>query len=83
MLTFVICLCPQNYIGILLIIVLQRVVHLHQLQYFNTPTITRPKTGILFPDIRRADADKGLLECAKYLFNYFFYKFGLEVKYHY
>ncbi|XP_023248310.1 piezo-type mechanosensitive ion channel component isoform X2 [Copidosoma floridanum] len=32
----------------------------------------------MFPEIKRADADKGLVTCFKFLCNYGFYKFGLE-----
>lgn len=38
---------------------------------------TRPY--FMFPSIRRSDADKNLINCLKYLFNYSFYKFGVEV----
>lgn len=39
--------------------------------------MTRPK--VLFPRITRQDADKDLLHMIKYLVNYAFYKFGIEV----
>lgn len=38
-----------------------------------------PKTGVIFPDTTRATADDNFIECMKFLINYFFYKFGLEV----
>lgn len=38
---------------------------------------TRPY--FMFPKIKRNDADKNLKNCIKYLFNYGFYKFGIEV----
>ena len=34
---------------------------------------------ILFPRISYKDANSGVLSCIKYLFNYGFYRFGLEV----
>lgn len=40
---------------------------------------TRPY--FMFPNIKRSDADKNLKNCIKYLFNYGFYKFGIEVSY--
>lgn len=40
-------------------------------------SITRPK--VLFPRVTRFDADKDLPHLIKYLFNYAFYKFGVEV----
>lgn len=39
--------------------------------------MSRPK--IIFPRITRQDADKDLLHMIKYLVNYVFYKFGIEV----
>ncbi|KAK5645923.1 hypothetical protein RI129_004387 [Pyrocoelia pectoralis] len=33
----------------------------------------------MFPKINRSDADKTVLKCIKYLFNYGFYKFGFEI----
>lgn len=33
----------------------------------------------MFPDISRKDADKSIMYCIKYLFNFGFYKFGFEV----
>ncbi|XP_025831153.1 piezo-type mechanosensitive ion channel component [Agrilus planipennis] len=34
---------------------------------------------LMFPNIKRADADKDLKSCIKYLFNFGFYKFGVEI----
>ena len=42
----------------------------------NDPTV-RPK--LMFPKITRKDADKDLKHFFQYLFNYGFYKFGVEV----
>jgi len=39
-----------------------------------------PVVGILFPQITRYDADKSILDCLKFLLNYGFYKFGVEVR---
>ncbi|XP_060599283.1 piezo-type mechanosensitive ion channel component 2-like isoform X3 [Ruditapes philippinarum] len=71
----------RNYIGILLILVFERIVVYHQCQYYRHPDVQKPKTGIIFSDIKRHEADKGIVECLKYFLNYFFYKFGLEVCY--
>lgn len=40
-------------------------------------SIARPK--VLFPRVTRYDADKDLTHLIKYLFNFAFYKFGVEV----
>jgi hypothetical protein len=56
-------------------------VKIHQKQISYNPEIPRPKPGIIFPDTRREDADKGIIPCLKFFTNYFFYKFGLEVRF--
>lgn len=33
----------------------------------------------MFPEVTRKEADKDLIHCAKYIINYGFYKFGVEV----
>lgn len=35
---------------------------------------------LMFPNITRKEADKDLIHCIKYLANYGFYKFGVEVR---
>ncbi|XP_053400970.1 piezo-type mechanosensitive ion channel component 2-like isoform X3 [Mercenaria mercenaria] len=71
----------RNYIGVLLILVFERIVVYHQCQYYNRPDVQKPKTGIIFSDIKRHEADEGIIPCVKYFLNYFFYKFGLELCY--
>ncbi|XP_070575876.1 piezo-type mechanosensitive ion channel component 2-like isoform X5 [Ptychodera flava] len=70
-----------GYIAICLVIIIQAIVNLHQKQYRWENNIETPKRGILFNEITRENADEGLLEMTKFLINYFFYKFGLEVCY--
>jgi hypothetical protein len=42
-----------------------------------------PNTGqglfVLFPEVRRADADIGVVDFMKYMLNFGFFKFGIEV----
>ncbi|XP_052818789.1 piezo-type mechanosensitive ion channel component 1-like isoform X1 [Mya arenaria] len=71
----------KNYLGILLIIIFERVIVYHQTQLYNKPGVPKPKTGIIFSTIKRAQADEGTNSCLKYFLNYFFYKFGLELCY--
>lgn len=40
-----------------------------------------PPTRTLFHNITRCHLDDSVLNCIKYFFNYFFYKFGLEVRF--
>nr|XP_006818270.1 PREDICTED: piezo-type mechanosensitive ion channel component 2-like [Saccoglossus kowalevskii] len=70
-----------GYIIIILVIVFETVVKLHQKQYRWENNLDTPKRGILFDDINRHNADTSLTNMAKYLINYFFYKFGLEICY--
>ena len=69
----------QNYIIIVVMLGLEALVKVHQHQYWNHRDLTRPLNGIIFSDIKREDADKGLIECVKFFMNYTFYKFGLQV----
>ncbi|XP_077982492.1 piezo-type mechanosensitive ion channel component 2-like [Glandiceps talaboti] len=70
-----------GYIALVSVIILQTIVNLHQKQYRWENNLDTPKRGILFDDITRQNADDGLLHMTKYLINYFFYKFGLEMCY--
>lgn len=40
---------------------------------------SRQKDKVMFPEVTRKEADKDLIHCAKYIINYGFYKFGVEV----
>ena len=55
------------------------VVRVRQLQkrHSNGEPISRPH--VMFPNIQRCHADQDLRSCFKYLLNYGFYKFGVEV----
>jgi len=55
------------------------VVRVRQIQkrHSNGEPISRPH--IMFPNIQRCHADQDLRNCFKYLLNYGFYKFGVEV----
>lgn len=46
-------------------------------RFFKGKPLTRPK--VLFPRVTRTDADKDLPHLIKYLFNFAFFKFGIEV----
>ncbi|XP_071174524.1 piezo-type mechanosensitive ion channel component 2-like isoform X6 [Mytilus edulis] len=71
----------SNYIGILLILVLYKLIKCHQSQYYKKPRVDRPPPGVIFDEIKRPEADRGLLRCSKYFANFFFYKFGLQLCY--
>lgn len=46
-------------------------------RFVNGKITTRPK--VLFARVSRNDADKDLAHLIKYLFNFVFYKFGVEI----
>ena len=69
----------QNYIALIVILACEGIVRVHQRQYYALPHMKRPLTGIIFPNIKREDADTGLISCAKFMVNYCFYKYGLQV----
>uniref|UniRef100_A0A6Q2XB51 Piezo-type mechanosensitive ion channel component n=1 Tax=Esox lucius TaxID=8010 RepID=A0A6Q2XB51_ESOLU len=53
-------------------------IYRHQEFYRLRNKLTAPAARIIFHDITRQHLDHGILKCAKYFINYFFYKFGLE-----
>jgi len=57
----------------------EAIVRVHQAQHYNHPGHERPPPGIVFIAVTRAEADRDLTHCAKFLVNYAFYKFGREV----
>lgn len=71
----------QGYIGLILVLTIQAVVKIRQEVNRLNLNEPQPKAGVIFPDATRSTADDNLLECFKYLANYFFYKFGLEVRF--
>lgn len=55
-------------------------VYRHQELYRLRRNKVPPTTRTLFHDITRRHLDDSVLNCVKYFLNYFFYKFGLEVR---
>ncbi|XP_023235302.1 piezo-type mechanosensitive ion channel component 2-like [Centruroides sculpturatus] len=68
----------KGYIGLLFVLTFQAVVKIRQKVSRYQNGEPEPKPGIMFPKIKREHADCGVLECIKFMFNYFFYKFGVE-----
>ncbi|KAK3878310.1 hypothetical protein Pcinc_017051 [Petrolisthes cinctipes] len=69
----------KGYIGIIVVITVQAVVVIRQQYQRKLTGLPPPPPGVLFPNITRAVADDGIPECAKFLLNYGFFKFGLEI----
>lgn len=55
-------------------------IYRHQELYRLRCNKVLPPTRTLFHDITRRHLDDSVLSCTKYFLNYFFYKFGLEVR---
>ena len=72
-------LCFQGYVAIILMLMLQSIVVLHQRQHRHENNLEKIKDSIVFPSIKRENADEGLFSAFKFFANYCFYKFGLEV----
>ena len=65
----------------LAILAFEVTVYRHQEYYRGRNNLTAPGSKTIFHDITRLHLDDGLINCAKYFINYFFYKFGLEVSF--
>ncbi|XP_051158273.1 piezo-type mechanosensitive ion channel component-like isoform X4 [Leptopilina boulardi] len=68
----------KGYIGIITVTTLRGIVTVRQ--WFHRQEKGEPldPPQIMFPKIVRSDADKGIIPCLKFLFNFGFYKFGIE-----
>ena len=68
----------EGYIGIITVTTFRAIISIRQwfFRQGNGEPLGTPM--VMFPNIKRADADKGIVPCLKFLFNYGFYKFGLE-----
>nr|XP_033789985.1 piezo-type mechanosensitive ion channel component 2 isoform X2 [Geotrypetes seraphini] len=68
----------RNNLLMLAILAFEVTVYRHQEYYRCRNNLTVPVTKTIFHDITRQHLDDGVVNCAKYFVNYFFYKFGLE-----
>nr|XP_023829138.1 piezo-type mechanosensitive ion channel component 2-like [Salvelinus alpinus] len=68
----------RNNLLILALLAFEVTIYRHQDLYRMRNNLTTPVTRTIFHDITRQHLDDGILNCAKYFLNYFFYKFGLE-----
>lgn len=69
----------KGYIGIVTVTTFRKIIRVRQWFYRYNKGESLSTPDVMFPNITRADADKGILECLKFLFSYGFYKFGLEI----
>lgn len=63
----------------ILTVTLWTVVMVRQFNYRMKRGRSTERPFFMFPKIKRSDADKNLVKCVQYLFNFAFYKFGIEV----
>ncbi|XP_038602670.1 piezo-type mechanosensitive ion channel component 2 [Tachyglossus aculeatus] len=68
----------RNNLLMLGILAFEVTIYRHQEYYRGRNNLTAPVSKTIFHDITRLHLDEGLISCAKYFINYFFYKFGLE-----
>nr|XP_048275438.1 piezo-type mechanosensitive ion channel component 2 [Myodes glareolus] len=68
----------RNNLLMLAILAFEVTIYRHQEYYRGRNKLTAPVSKTIFHDITRLHLDDGLINCAKYFINYFFYKFGLE-----
>ncbi|KAM9224605.1 piezo-type mechanosensitive ion channel component 2 [Dugong dugon] len=68
----------RNNLLMLAILAFEVTIYRHQEYYRGRNNLTSPVSKTIFHDITRLHLDNGLINCAKYFINYFFYKFGLE-----
>ncbi|XP_073535132.1 piezo-type mechanosensitive ion channel component 2 isoform X6 [Phyllobates terribilis] len=68
----------RNNLLMLFILAFEVTIYRHQEYYRCRNNLTAPVTKTIFHEITRLHLDDGLINCAKYFINYFFYKFGME-----
>ncbi|XP_056148188.1 piezo-type mechanosensitive ion channel component 1 isoform X2 [Lampris incognitus] len=69
----------QNHLLVLMLLVFEATVYRHQAHHNRQQQRSPPSIPTLFPAASRDTLDHGLVSCIKYLLNYTFYKFGLEI----
>ncbi|KAK0143553.1 Piezo-type mechanosensitive ion channel component 1 [Merluccius polli] len=69
----------KNHLVVLMLLVFEATVYRHQIHHYCQVQCSPPVVHILFPSATRDTLDNGLMTCLKYLLNYTFYKFGLEI----
>ncbi|XP_038069758.1 piezo-type mechanosensitive ion channel component 1-like isoform X2 [Patiria miniata] len=70
-----------GYVFIILMMLLWYIAQLRQEHYRNINDLEKPKQRVIFEEVKREQADEGLVNCIKFLANYCFYKYGLEMCY--
>uniref|UniRef100_A0A674EAE4 Piezo type mechanosensitive ion channel component 1 (Er blood group) n=1 Tax=Salmo trutta TaxID=8032 RepID=A0A674EAE4_SALTR len=69
----------KNHLLVLMLLVFEATVNRHQDHHYRQQQRSPPLIPAIFLQATRDTLDQGLLACIKYLLNYSFYKFGLEI----
>ncbi|CAK1550113.1 unnamed protein product [Leptosia nina] len=69
----------RGYIALIACFTVYSLVTYRQQSRRESGLLPNIREKLMFPDITRNDADKDLIHYIKYLFNYGFYKFGVEI----
>ncbi|XP_028278415.1 piezo-type mechanosensitive ion channel component 1 isoform X2 [Parambassis ranga] len=69
----------KDHLIVLMLLVFEATVYRHQAHHYRQLQRSPPTIPALFPAATRDTLDQGLIPCFKYLLNYTFYKFGLEI----
>ncbi|KAK3528144.1 hypothetical protein QTP86_023865, partial [Hemibagrus guttatus] len=69
----------KNHLLVLLLLVFEATVYRHQIHHYKQIQRSPPSIPAIFPQSTRDKLDEGLLPCIRYLLNFSFYKFGLEI----
>ncbi|KAK5853553.1 hypothetical protein PBY51_014695 [Eleginops maclovinus] len=69
----------KNHLIVLMLLVFEATVYRHQAHHYRQLQRSPPTIPALFPSATRDTLDQGIIPCLKYLLNYTFYKFGLEI----
>ncbi|MCJ8747419.1 hypothetical protein PDJAM_G00153320 [Pangasius djambal] len=69
----------KNHLLVLLLLVFEATVYRHQIHHYKQIQRSPPSIPAIFPQSTRDKLDEGLLPCIRYLLNFSFFKFGLEI----
>uniref|UniRef100_A0A2H1X0Q2 SFRICE_003784 n=1 Tax=Spodoptera frugiperda TaxID=7108 RepID=A0A2H1X0Q2_SPOFR len=69
----------KGYIGLLAVFIFYALVTYRQKALRDAGVLPKERIKTIFPEITRKEADIDLVHCIKYLINFGFYKFGVEI----
>ncbi|TRY55216.1 hypothetical protein DNTS_032685 [Danionella cerebrum] len=69
----------RNNLLMLAFLAFEVTIYRHQEFFRLRNKLSPPPSRTIFHDITRQHLDNGIISCAKYFINYFFYKFGVEM----